>query len=121
MSEGSYPPYDTSLDTVLFDNTMVDLMLPTTNSVFINNYRDEEEWRSGTSIASAGYSMHQPSFLRTAFPTVYNDKTYAFVGIRGDDNTTILDSPRYFEASVIMADLLGGYPVSISDVDESTF
>jgi len=116
--------YSSRVNSSLFDNCKIQLREPVTNSVFLDNYYDSSwsSYYSGATSATSGYWFHEPSFLRTAFSTAENGKTYVFLGVPvtyGSGGSTYFDDS--FTSATYLSGMYEGYPVTVNNQEESDF
>jgi hypothetical protein len=106
-------------------NETSDVYFNITNSIFLNNYKVFFGQFPFSSQAEYGYKFHSPSFLRSAFPTSYDNKTYVaiskyYVDYRIQPYWPNIDL-NYYDSANILANKLGGYIVSVNNVSEDEF
>ena len=101
----------------LFDNSSVGLKANSKGSVFIGHSPN-----SRASSLQAGYLIHTLENFRTAFPRQYEGKTYVLVSNPlGALGYGAYESWVYLQGVNHLAEMFGGYPVAINDVDEDLF
>jgi subtilisin family serine protease len=117
--------HQSTLQTTLIDSSCIELSSPASDSVFLKNYKKYTDLGGesySVSTVNPVQSFHEPSFLRFAFPTQYNGKTYVAVSRQAKPQTPLAYGKLpYLYAAKKMANLLGGHVVAINDQDENDF
>lgn len=110
---------NSTIQSSLFDYSSVSLQGNSTGSVFMGHSPN-----SRASQLQSGYPINTMEHFRTVFPRQYNGKTYALVSNPnpgGGIGPTKNYSWDYLQGVNRLAEILGGYTVSINDADEDLF
>lgn len=106
-----------NIQSSLFDYSSVWLQGNSKGSVFIGHSPN-----SRASQLQSGYLINTFSNFRTIFPRQYNGKTYALVSNpHGALGYQFYHSWVYLQGVSHLAEMFGGYPVAVNDVDEDLF
>lgn len=110
---------NSTIQSSLFDYSSVSLQGNSTGSVFMGHSPN-----SRASQLQSGYPINTMEHFRAVFPRQYNGKTYALVSNPnpgGGIGPTKNYAWDYLQGVNRLAEILGGYTVSINDADEDLF
>jgi hypothetical protein len=107
------------ISTNLFIASVVDLRSISFGNVFLKNYGISNNTIK-PSHATAGHLIHEPSFLRFAFPTQYEGKTYVAVA-KPPNYSQDSGDWNYLDDIETFANQFGGHVVAINNAEENQF